>query len=139
MTEVQQESIAKHGRNLLAIFPKATERDPVTLCKKLKRLEAQAAAIALRACNGPGYPNEDDEEKLCDAVLDKVDALLGFRKAEVPVFVNLDARGYSLKIDDEWMKASMGRDQFYDTPARRLHKDWGGYGILAPEINKKGE
>ena len=129
MTELQEQAIAKHGENLLAIFPKATERDPVNLCRKLRRLEAQAAVIALRACNGPGYPNEDDEEKLCDAVLDKVDALLGFRKAGVPVFVNLDARGYSLKIDSDYVRDN----------GLKVHTDWGGYGILAPEINKKGE
>lgn len=129
MTEVQEQSIARHGENLLAIFPKATERDHVKLCRKLRRLEVQAYEIALRACNGPGYPNEDDEDKLIDAVLDKVDALLGFRKAGVPVFVNRDARGYSLKIDSDYVRDN----------GLKVHKDWGGYGILAPEINKKGE
>lgn len=45
------------------------------------------------------------------------------------VFVNLDPRGYALKIDDEYMRAHN----------LKLHTDMGGYGILAPEINQKGE
>jgi len=36
-------------------------------------------------------------------------------------------RGYALKIDDEFVKG------------KQIHRDMGGYGILAPEINEKGE
>jgi hypothetical protein len=46
-------------------------------------------------------------------------------KGRVPVFVNLDPRGYALKIDEAWMRKH--------NPA--LSRDWGGYGLLAPEIN----
>ena len=56
------------------------------------------------------------------------------RRPLVPVFVNLDPRGYSLKIDDEWMSEAKGRDEFYDTAARSLHRDMGGYGIIAPDL-----
>lgn len=173
MTTTQTESIAQHGRNLLAIFPNATERDPVTLCKKLRRLEAKGAEIAIRLCNGPQYP-EGEQERLTDALLAQVNTLLGNvneyqpktgakcgcrrgvqrdncaacegtgkgidfhairnRKPLVPVFVNLDPRGYALKIDDEWV-----RDQRADHRTAykaAIHQDWGGYGIIAPEINE---
>lgn len=126
------ERIAAHGRQLLAIFPNATERDPVALCKRLRKLEGQAAAIALRLCNGPEYENPDVPDTLLDKIKDKVNDLLGNngeewgarREPPVPVFINRDPRGYALKIDDAWMREHRVA----------LHQDWGGYGIIAPEI-----
>lgn len=171
MTTEQQSKIEAHGLALLAIFPNATEQDPVKLCKKLRRLEAKGAAIGLRMCNGPEYP-EGEADAATDAVLAKVNALLGnvrrpyqpktgarctckpgverdncaacegtghcidfaaIRRSGklpgparnlVPIFVNRDPRGYALKIDDAWMREHR--------PG--LHQDWGGYGIIAPEI-----
>jgi len=155
-----QDRIRKHGENLLAIFPNATERDPVKLCKKLRRLEADGQRIALRMCNGPEYA-EDEAEKACDAVLAKVNKLLGneqqtkigapcsckrgqqrdncpacegtgrmidFKalRAVVPVRLNRDPRGYALKIDDAWMREHNVA----------LHRDWGGYGIIAPDLTE---
>ena len=125
-TTTQHEAIEKHGRNLLAIFPRATETDPVKLCKKLRRLEAKAYEISLQACNGPDFA-DGEEDRRTAAVLQKVTKLLGGGTAMI--FLNKDARGYALKIDDEWMRAR---------PDLRLHTDWGGYGILAPEIGKDG-
>jgi hypothetical protein len=123
--------IDKHGRDLLTIFPGATEQDPVKLCKKLRRLEGQAAAVALRMCNGPEFSREDEPDESLDAILAKVDALLGFRAAGVPVFVNRDPRGYALKIGDEWMHT-----QERTVNGLRLHRDFGGYGILAPDLTE---
>ncbi len=48
----QYEAIEAHGKNLLAIFQNATERDPVALCKRLRRLEAKASRITTDYCNG---------------------------------------------------------------------------------------
>ena len=118
------EAIRQHGENLLALFPKAKERDPVELCKKLRRLEAAAYAIALRACNGPNYEDPEEEERLTDGVLAKVDEILGNQSGSVPLFLNKDARGYALKIPDDWMRGHPSA----------LEKDWGGYGLIAPEI-----
>jgi len=44
----------------------------------------------------------------------------------VRVFHNYDARGYALKIE------------FEDTDKRRyeIYRDWGGYGIIAPDFNE---
>ena len=67
----QYEQIKAHGENLLAIFPNATERDPIALYKKLRRMEAKAQAIALRLCNGPEYPGGYDEvDALTGAILE---------------------------------------------------------------------
>lgn len=128
MNAKTREAIRKHGLQLLAIFPRATEQDPVALCKKLRRLEAKAEAIGLQLCNGPQM-EEGEQERRVDDVLARVNKLL-FGNAirhgvpVVPVFVNLDPRGYSLKIDDEWMR----------TNKADLHRDFGGYGIIAPDL-----
>ncbi len=133
------ERIEQHGRNLLAIFPEATERDPVKLCKRLRRLEREAAAVGLRLSNGPEYA-AGQADALTDAILDKVNALLDDynveicpparpteKRAAVPIFVNRDPRGYALKIDSEWMR---------DHPKAMLHTDFGGYGIIAPDFSE---
>lgn len=123
MTATQLRNIEAHGRKLLAIFPHATERDPVKLCKRLRRLEAKGAALALQLCNGPELQAER-ADCIGDDILDDVDSLLGFRAQGVPIFVNRDPRGYALKIDDDWMRKHKPD----------LHSDCGGYGIIAPEI-----
>lgn len=115
--------IEQHGRHLLTIFPNATERDPVKLCKRLRRLEAQGAALALENCN-VGIEDAEYFERQA-RILSRVHALLNYNAQEVPVFVNGDPRGYALKIDDAWMRAH---------PEYTLHRDWGGYGILAPDL-----
>lgn len=157
--------IQKHGENLLRIFPNATERDPVKLCKKLRPLEAAAHGVALRLCDGPQYPGGYDEaDKLCDAILEKVNAILGNQpptkigapcsckrgqqrdncptcegtgrvidfkalRAVVPIRVNRDPRGCGLKIPEWWMTKNR--------PA--LAGDWGGNGLIAPDLTEDGE
>ena len=126
--EQLEERIRKHGESLLKIFPDAQERDPVKLCKKLCRLERQGGAVALRLCNGPAYAVGEDD-KATDAILLKVNRLLGNvreyqPKTLVPMFVNRDPRGYALKIDDEYVRAH----------SLDIHTDWGGYGIIAPNL-----
>lgn len=134
--------IEEHGRNLLAVFPGAVERDPVELCRKLRRLETKAAALALRLCNGPEFP-EGAYERQTDAVIAQVDNILGNNGLKrVPIFVNGDARGYSLKIRDEWLREEISG--LRSSPASidraaalaRIHKDWGGYGIIAPDLRE---
>ena len=122
----QTEQIKDHGENLLHLFPRATERDPIKLCKKLRRMEAKAQEIALRLCNGPEFPGGDDEvDALTGAILAKVNAILGnYGPDAVPVFVNRDPRGYALKIDDVWMHNKQAR----------IDSDWGGYGISRPNL-----
>lgn len=126
MTEKQKSAIIRHGESLLRIFPLATERDPLALCKRLRRIECKAAQWAVKRCNiGLEEWVSDEQETFA---LNALDRLLHWRKSGVPVFFNWDPRGYTLKIDDDWMR----------TQGSGLHRDWGGYGIIAPEIGPEG-
>lgn len=117
------EAITKHGNSLLAVFPNAIEKNPVALCKKLRRIENAVSKPILDYCNG-----DCDEETINSAVNKahkKLCELMGFSTA---FRINRDPRGYALKIDDTWMR------QNFDI-SREIHRDWGGYGILAPDLN----
>ncbi|HPZ83877.1 MAG TPA: hypothetical protein PL064_10600 [Thermogutta sp.] len=113
--------IIEHGKKLLAIFPDATEQDPVLLSRKLRKLEVRAGKLAEAYCNGDidGTEWEAESVKLRAAVV----KILGCGET-FPVFVNADARGYALKIAREAMSSHK-----WD-----LAKDWGGYGLLAPDL-----
>ncbi len=127
----QAEQIKAHGENLLHLFPNATERDPIALCKKLRRLEAKASRITTDYCNGDFDAGENGEklDAALDPILAKVNAILGNTgKNPVPVFINRDPRGYALKIKSEYMAGAGWIAQW------ALMRDWGGYGIIAPEI-----
>ena len=116
-------AIIRHGEQLLKLFKHATERDPVRLCSKLRKLEREGAALGLRLCNGPEFSDEAEPDRISGEILDKVDTLLSFRRSQVQVIVNRDPRGYALKIRSEWMSKH---------PNSKLHRDFGGYGIIAP-------
>lgn len=103
--------IEKHGNDLNAIFN--TGIDPIELCKKLRRLEKQATILTTDYCN-TGNQHELELEK----IQKKVNRLL---KTDL-VFINLDPRGYALKIQSE------------DAKDLNIYKDWGGYGIIAPDL-----
>jgi hypothetical protein len=113
---------AQHLAQLRAIFPKA---DPHTyrLASRLATLEKQGQRLGLRLCNGPEYP-EGEAEAENARIVAAVRGLLGEGPA---VFVNQDPRGYALKIEDSTM-----RDLF--EKGLRLETDWGGYGIIVPEL-----
>ena len=113
--------IRKHGANLIAAFGLDAATDPVKLCKALRRLESKAGANAVRYCNGT--ISERAYESVKDRILAQVKAVLGGAD-QVPVFVNGDPRGYALKIDDVYVRE-------HSIP---IHRDWGGYGIIAPDL-----
>lgn len=122
MTPKQLEAIKKHGENLNKIFK--TDMDPITLTRKLHRIESAAHKLAEDACNWLSMESTE-YEKRHSRVVARVKALVGNK---VPVKINMDPRGYALKIDDEYMRKHN----------LQLYKDWGGYGILAPEFDKNG-
>lgn len=109
--------IQKHGEQLNAIFK--TDHDPIELCKKLRRIEAKQDRANTDYCNGTLTTEEHDA--LTDKTRAAVVKLLG---DQPPLYVNCDPRGYALKINDGIM-----RERGY-----QLYRDFGGYGILAPDL-----
>lgn len=118
--ERQQAQIKRHGQQLAAIFGSSLE--PAHLARKVHRIELKAHRLAENYCNGVIDGATFDAKTA--SILDSLDKILHFRAQSIPVFVNGDPRGYALKIDDDWM-----RSHNVD-----IHRDWGGYGILAPEF-----
>lgn len=125
--EKMNEQIYKHGLNLTRIFfyPDFDKHDPVKLAKQVHRIEVIAHRLAVDYCNGTNGVTYDKWEGLTNQLLKKLDKITGFTKKGIPVFVNGDARGYALKIDDGYVSSN----------SLKIYTDWGGYGILAPEFD----
>lgn len=88
-----------------------------SLYRRLRRAEAYGHRAAENYCNVPNF----DWDKAHEEIEFKVKHIFG---GVLPggFFVNGDPRGYCLKIDT-------------DSPMPEgMYKDWGGYGILAPEF-----
>lgn len=73
----------------------------------------------------------EEYERRQEAIEQSVKRLFG---GNLPAgfFINGDPRGYALKIDPG---QSYESDFHPEYVPEGMHKDWGGYGILAPEIN----
>ena len=113
----QAENILNHGFKLQRIYPDTANMGPVTLCKKLYRMETRAHRMAEEMCS---YDvDQDDYDHKLDRIEARVNDLLGNGPH---VFINRDPRGYALKIKTETAKTL------------DIHKDWGGYGIICPEF-----
>lgn len=91
---------------------------PFSVLSDLFRLEQKAHRITVLQCNGESTPMQD---KQLETIKNKVRAMFKPEFANA-FFINGDPRGYALKIRE--------------TEARKvgLYLDWGGYGILAPEL-----
>ncbi len=117
--ERMYQAIEEHGATLNQLFK--TDIGNIDLAKKVKRLETKAHRLTESECN----TGEDHAAEL-EALLQKLYRLLkptgDMKKA---IFINGDPRGYALKIDDTYI-----REHNID-----IHRDWGGYGILAPDFN----
>jgi hypothetical protein len=89
------------------------------LSDRLRRIEYWAHRAAEQYCNG-----EIDSDEM-DAAREKYAAeVQGLFNGKLDgFFINNDPRGYALKVKGRY--------------ADLLQRDWGGYGILAPEISKK--
>ena len=112
------ENITAHGNNLKKLFKLDNSVDSVKLCKSLLRLENQAQKLALEYCN---YGNLDNSA--VESILKKAGVLLNITDTN-QIFFNGDARGYALKITDDFCKD------------KEIFKDWGGYGIIAPDFRE---
>jgi len=114
--------IEQHGLALNAVFN--TGIDPVTLCKKLFRLENKAHQLSTDYCNG--VIDDEEWDAKTGQLLALLDKTINFTGHKIPVYVNGDARGYALKIKSEWMAAHN----------RPLVTDMGGYGLIAPDLTE---
>lgn len=110
-------NILAHGNNLNAIFN--TGLEPITLCKKLHRLEIKANRIATDWCNG--VIDSENIETYTKPILKAVEKILN---SKYIILFNGDARGYALKIDSKIVKENN----------LKIYTDWGGNGILAPDF-----
>lgn len=82
-------------------------------------LEDKAHNLAEYYCDH-NYTEEELENDEA-IILDNLFAILDIQPHQA-IFWNRDPRGYSLKIDDDFIRDN----------ARDFYKDWGGYGIIAP-------
>lgn len=138
MNENTLKAITRHGESLLAAFQSATEKNPVELCKKLRRIEISLAAPLLKNCN-EGM-DEAELDAICDRAMLRVCKLLGVTGGQIKVCglrINRDPRGYALKFSSEWTRAHNDKLMRGTEYARMLtiRTDMGGYGILAPDLN----
>ncbi len=129
-------AITRHGESLLAAFPNATERNPDTLARKLRRIEVEVYRPILQACNGPELP-EGVLDAACDKARAGVRKLLGLTAEQAAsgglLVINHDPRGYALKLREEWTKTHNDNARITSS-TYPIHSDWGGYGILAPDL-----
>ena len=86
----------------------------------LEGKETKAEAM----CNGTVDYSNSRLDKMIDKTKKKIVDLLPKLPIE-QIKINLDPRGYALKIQDKYIHENRIDD---------LHRDWGGYGILAPEL-----
>ena len=113
--QTMYQNIKKHGDTLKSIFN--LDVDSIELCKKLFRLENKAHKLATDYCNGDF---EGDIDKESEKILSKVAKILNTNTFNM--FFNGDARGYALKFFEDFSKD------------KAIQKDWGGFGIIAPDF-----
>jgi hypothetical protein len=105
----------------------------------LWKLEKEAHDSATAQCNGETYngqPFRSFDDGSWDAFKDSVTARLAKILGSVPpgFRVNADARGYALKISPD-THGETNPAAVELIRAAELHRDWGGNGILSPEVN----
>lgn len=131
------EAITRHGETLLRAFPNAIEKNPVALCKKLRRIENAVAKPILDYCNGENGVTVEQVDIEADKAKARVFKLFNLTPgyfAPESIFINRDPRGYVLKFSDVWTDDFNARQYAAKLPA--LHTDMGGYGIIAPDLNQ---
>tara|TARA_R100000152_G_scaffold14489_1_gene6585 strand:- start:4 stop:387 length:384 start_codon:yes stop_codon:yes gene_type:complete len=119
--ELLYSRITEHGQDLKRVFNLDPTTDPVKLCKKLLRLENKAHRLATDYCNGDVDQIEFDTKG--NKILKKVETILKDKKH---LLLNGDARGYALKIKDDFLRINN----------LSIYRDWGGYGIIAPDFRE---
>lgn len=127
--ERKQIQLKRHYQALerLASFCGVDSANGKKLSNKLRRIEIELQKPLLDFCNGDFIGTYDDLDKITDNAEKEIQKL--FNNKLQGLHINRDPRGYALKIDDE-----VNRTIYKDID---LNRDWGGYGLLAPEITGK--
>jgi hypothetical protein len=109
------------------------KQDGKKLSLKLLKLEREAHQAATDYCNGENGMTAEKWEAFSENMKWKVFKLFQY---QVPgLIVNGDARGYALKIDDAVVREMETKYADHNYPETLgFYRDWGGYGILSPEI-----
>lgn len=130
--QLMNERIKTHGEELIKFF-NLPDQDPVKLSKALYRIENKAHDATTCLCNtnnlfllhssrGDNYQHTEEEvDAFFDKIRNRLKKYLG--EGAEKCFINHDPRGYALKIKEEFSQ------DFY-------YKDFGGYGILAPDFGE---
>lgn len=125
----------------------------IQLWKKLKFYENKLHKLMVYSCNGVGMINGvnyyngtiddyakreygynvksayiEDDVTIFDVEAEKLENKLRELFPKLPFFVNGDARGYTLKLNEKTV-------QELQKNGINIQTDFGGYGILAPEFN----
>lgn len=124
--ERMNERIRTHGENLKAVFG-MNDADAVKLSKQLHKLETDANREMTRYCNGD--IDMDGIDAYTERLSSRLARIIGAENM-TKIYINRDPRGYTLKLTESATKAAQDKGIM-------IHRDWGGYGILAPEFDGK--
>jgi len=125
--ERMYQRIEKHGKQLIAVFGLPEDTDAIKLCKRLHTLENKAHFIMERYANGDIDTDKVDTET--EAIAKAVGKIIGVDNMD-KLYINRDPRGYTLKLTEDATKQAQDA-------GINIHRDWGCYGILAPEFDGK--
>lgn len=118
----------RHAAALAELFPNAT-KSGLDLCRALRRIEAKVSRSSVAYCNGE--LDGEDWEKIKEVTVHVVTSILVPSPDRAAALrINGDPRGYELKLDDAFTRE---HNRTAKTP---IHTDWGGYGILAPDLTE---
>ncbi len=119
--------ITEYGENLKKVFDLPENTDPVKLCKKLHSLEIKTNFIMTQYVNGDiNLDTIDEYEKKLYKSLEKI---IGKENME-KIHINQDPRGYTIKL-------TLEATQMARRAGVNIHRDLGGYGIVAPTFTGK--
>ena len=124
MKTINADQFFRHVCNLQTLAGLPDYHEAYILYKKLHNLEIRIHRENEADCNGTNGLTEKQEEARDKRRFKKYQSLL---PGVTGLFLNGDPRGYSLKIH-------VKETQELNDKGINLYRDWGGYGILAPEF-----
>ena len=147
--DMMERSILKHGKNLNSIFDTGYANGfggAKLLGSRLLKLEKQARELALHSCSGEpikyiqkycpkeynrlfdadNYPTNSEVERILDQEQDKIVSKVAkiLNTSTDNIYFNGDPRGFALKFSEDFSR----------TLPTNFYKDFGGYGIIAPDF-----